>query len=276
MRGNDPHRFDNHNKSSALNWKALRPKYEWRGWERSLAVRGLLLLGVVGAALYELLLLTDNAISPGETNTVANEKAPAGFTNDRALRSWGGTLPALVIKPRSNDGPHWPVNDQSDVSSKKPAELRSVEKAKMVLAARLHSEPLVSSPTVRIFSPGTELRLVERQSGWVELIDSVTRMRGWMLESYVSLLEDPGSRQVAMDLPAEPQVSKPTPAKPASRARQNTRSVKPGQQVAMSSPRNGKCGVVDGRVEMSDGVGSGYLDAGSQHLRMFREPLSAV
>jgi hypothetical protein len=208
-----------------------------RGWERSLAVRGFLLLSVVGAALYGLLLLTDNAISPGETNTVANEKAPAGFANDRALRSWGGTLPALVIKPRSNDGPHWPVNDQSDVFSQKTAEaktpeLKSLEKAKVVLAARLHSEPLVSSPTVRIFSPGTELRLVERQSGWVELIDPATRMRGWMLESYVSLLGGPGNPQVAMDTPAEPQLSKPTPAKRALRARQDTRPVKSGPQVA--------------------------------------------
>ena len=176
--------------------------------------------------------LPTTPLRPGETNTVANEKAPASFTNDRALRSWGGSLPALVIKPRSNDGPHWPVNDQSHVSSKKPAELQSLEKAKVVLAARLHSEPLVSSPTVRIFSPGTELRLVERQSGWVELIDPATRMRGWMLESYVSLLGGPGNPQVAMDTPAEPQLSKPTPAKRALRARQDTRPVKSGPQVA--------------------------------------------
>ena len=81
-------------------------------------------------------------------------------------------------------------------------------------------------------SPGTELRLVERQSGWVELIDPATRMRGWMLESYVSLLGGPGNPQVAMDTPAEPQLSKPTPAKRALRARQDTRPVKSGPQVA--------------------------------------------
>ena len=203
-------------------------------------MRGLLLLSVVGAALYGLLLLTDKAVSPGETKTAATEKAQANFTNDRTLRSWGRTLPALVIKPPSNDRPHWSVkNDQLDVSWKKSAEaksetaeLESLEKAKVVLAARLHSEPLVSSPTVRFFSPGTELRLVTRQNGWINLIDPVTRMRGWMLESYVSLLEGLGSGQVAMDSPAEAQDSKPTPTKSALRARQDTRSVKPGPQMA--------------------------------------------
>lgn len=211
-----------------------------RGWERSLAVRGLLLLSVVGAVLYGLLLLSDKVRPPGETETTAAEKAQVNSSADRALRSWGRTLPALVIKPPSDDrlrrSDKWPVmNDQFNVSAQKSAETKDEtaepETAKIALAARMHSEPLVSSPTVRFFSPGTELQLVRRQNGWVELIDPATRMRGWVLESYVTSIYGPGSAQVAMGSPAEEQLSKSKPAKPLSRSKQQSRSVKPMPQA---------------------------------------------
>ena len=147
-----------------------------------------------------------------------------------------------MIKPPSDDRPRrsdkWPVkNDQFNVSAQKSAEAKdetaepeSLEKAKVVLAARMHSEPLVSSPTVRFFSPGTELQLVKRHNGWVELVDPATGERGWVLESYVTSIDGLGSALVAMGLPAEEQLSKSKPSK-VSRSKQQSRSVKPMPQV---------------------------------------------
>lgn len=205
-------------------------------------MRGLLLLSVVGAALYGLLLLTDNVIPPEETETAVAEKAQANLSADRSLSSWGRTLPALVIKPPSNDRPRasdqWSVkNDRFNLPANKSAEAKDetaqpdyLEKVKVVLAARMHSEPLVSSPTVRFFSPGTELQLVKRQNGWVELADPATRERGWVLESYVLSIDGLGSAQVAAGS-AEEDLSKPTQPMPVLRAKQQTRSAKPRPQV---------------------------------------------
>ena len=43
----------------------------------------------------------------------------------------------------------------------------SVEWAKVMLAAKLHEQASVSSPTVRSYSPGTNLQVVRREGSWV-------------------------------------------------------------------------------------------------------------
>ena len=106
------------------------------------------------------------------------------------------------------------------------------ETAKVVVAARVHSEPSVSSPTVRFFSPGTELQVVRRESGWVELFDPATQERGWVFESYV-LSTGGFSRTQTASLPNEDELSKPNPTNPVvPRSKQRSRSAKAGSQIA--------------------------------------------
>jgi len=196
-------------------------------------VRGLLLLGVVGAILYGLLLLTDKVVPQGTTgNTVAQANPPAA----RALRSWGRTLPALVVQSPSDDRPRHseqqPVaDDRLDVSVEKLAEANVVA-VKVVLAARMHSEPFVSSPTVRFYTPGTELHLVRRHNGWVELIDPVTRQRGWVLESNVFSIEDRAPAQTAMGSPSGDELSKPKASTPILRSKRQGQTAKSVPRVA--------------------------------------------
>jgi len=50
----------------------------------------------------------------------------------------------------------------------------------VVLAATLRSEGSVSSPTVRIYPPGTELQVIGRVDGWYQVSDPLTQERGWI------------------------------------------------------------------------------------------------
>ena len=201
-------------------------------------MRGFLLLSVVGALLYGLLVLTADLPDRKVEHSLSGHTArPA----DRTLRSWGSNLPALVSEQPSNDRPSPAVRDKLfDVSQEKLAEgtvggalQAQLETAKVVLAARVHSEPSVASPTVRFFSPGTELQVVRRESGWVELFDPATQERGWVFESYVWSTGDLSRTQTAMGLRNEDELSKPSPTNPVvPRSKQRSRSAKPGSQVA--------------------------------------------
>ena len=148
-------------------------------------MRGLLLLSIVGVALYALLLFTDNVLRDSETKD-AFAKAQPSQTADRTLRAWGSNLPALVIQqpqemPRQYSGGSSEGDEQLAASEESPeaklgdAEQEPVEWAEIVLAARAHGEASVSSPTIRFYSPGTQLQIVRRQDGWAEVIDPATR-----------------------------------------------------------------------------------------------------
>jgi hypothetical protein len=175
-------------------------------------MRGLLLLSVVGAFLYGLLLVVPE---------VTDRKAEHSFSShaerheDRTIRSWGRNLPALLTRQPSNDYPRAAVEDDLfDLSQEKLATVRGVEQAQpetagVVLAARVHSEPSVSSPTVRFFAPGTELQVVGRENGWLELFDPATQERGWVIESYVWSTGDFTPAQKA-SLRKEDELAKPT------------------------------------------------------------------
>ena len=93
------------------------------------------------------------------------------------------------------------------------AEPKSVELAKVVLAAQTHSQASVSSPTIRFYSPGTELQVVSREGIWLEVSDPVTQERGWVLAQYLSSIESPTHTQVATESTTEPLTVKPASPK---------------------------------------------------------------
>ena len=68
--------------------------------------------------------------------------------------------------------------------------------AEVVLAARAHSAASVSSPTVRHYRVGTKLKVIDRKSGWIKVIEPTTSNRGWIFEKYLMLKEGPEKKQV--------------------------------------------------------------------------------
>jgi hypothetical protein len=204
-------------------------------------MRGLLLLSIVGVALYAILLFADNALRERQTED-AFGKAQPSHAADRTLRAWGRNLSALVIQqpepPSQYSGGDSGADGELAASGESTeatvgyAEQEPVEWVEVVLAARAHSEASVSSPTIRFYSSGIELQIVRRQDGWVEVIDPATHERGWVFERYILSIEGPRSIQTAMDSRTEDKLSTPkSTSRALPNAKQRSRSAKPAVQA---------------------------------------------
>src|SRR6476620_6112773 len=152
-------------------------------------------------------------------------------------KAWGSYLapspsqnPQLATSQRPAQTPPQLVDDASQNSERKSgtesqlaasenkipavgANPEPVEWAKIVLAAQMHSEASVSSPTVRFYSPGSELQVVKREGAWFEVLDPVTQERGWVLDQYLSSIASSTTTQVATESTTQPQSDKPAPPK---------------------------------------------------------------
>ena len=187
-------------------------------------MKGLLFLGLVGAAIYALLVYTHHVLPGGEAeDTFAGQTQPNQQVAQH-LSSWGTHLAGRSLsqnpqqaapllaqqnaadEPRSNDpsqnserkpGAWYQLASEAKAPNSASESVVSVEWAKVVLAARLHDQASVSSPTVRFYAPGTDLQVVRREGGWLQVSDPVTQERGWVLEKYLVATDGPSSTQAA-------------------------------------------------------------------------------
>lgn len=221
--------------------------------------RLLLFLCLAGAAVY--MLTPPRAVPDGEGEDISAGQTQANHQVVRQLRSWGPTLQALRQEPqaplansqqpaspqqnaaygprlytgnqsseRTPSGEYPPAasEDKALASAIEAPEQEPVEWAKVVLAARVHSQASVSSPTVRFYRAGTELQVVRREHGWFQLSDPVTRERGWVFEKYLSSIDGPSPTQAAME-----STSEPLPAKVAlPKTKKPSRSAKPAVRAS--------------------------------------------
>ena len=86
-------------------------------------MRGLLLMSITGAALYGLLMLTNHFLTQEKPEfTIAANDHAAG--ENRTLRSWGTSLPALVVEPQQRLAEQSPVGSNqaavADVEAMEP------------------------------------------------------------------------------------------------------------------------------------------------------------
>jgi hypothetical protein len=209
-------------------------------------MRGLLLLLGVGAAIYTFLVVTHDALPGDRADDTLAGQTQSDHPVAEHLSSWGSYLaPSPSQNPRlaTSDQPA-PLPSQLDdhasqnserkpgaeyrfaASGNKPttsdsSEAQSVELTKVVLAAQTHSEASVSSPTVRFYSPDTELQVVRREGVWIQVSDPVTRERGWVLQQYVASVDDPTPTQVTTE-----STTGPLTVKPASSNKRHHRSAK--------------------------------------------------
>ena len=96
----------------------------------------------------------------------------------------------------------------------------------MVLAARVHDDASVSSPTLRFYQPGIALQVITRQNGWVQITDPASGESGWVFEQYLVPADGPTAAQTAMVATASKPVAEATgPCKKAhGRSRPATRT----------------------------------------------------
>jgi hypothetical protein len=126
-----------------------------------------------------------------------------------------------------------------------PAVPLTPEEANWVVVMRfatVHSGPSVSAPTVRLYSVGTELQLIDHQYGWLEVLDPATSQRGWIYERYyLQAIRGPGEGGAALQALAKPQQKVVNATQPAPHASQvkktGPRPSKKSQPVVASAPR---------------------------------------
>lgn len=210
-------------------------------------MKGVLLLGVVGAAIYTTLVVSHDVL---QSNGSEDNLTPQVLSNPtpRQLRSWGTDLPALATsqeasalhKPAAMTG----LSDSSPSqhsdglagAEEKPTSLQSkttayepIEWVRVTLAARLHSEASVSSPTVRFYQPGTALQVVSRENGWVQVTDPTSQESGWVFEQYLLPSDPPTASQTAMATTTDK--AEPMRANPAPSTKKRVRVTRPAVRV---------------------------------------------
>ena len=80
-------------------------------WVGRFGMRGLLLMSITGAVLYGLLVLTNHFLTQEKPEfTLSPNDHAAGA--DRTLRSWGTSLPALVVEPQQRLAEQSPCRGQ--------------------------------------------------------------------------------------------------------------------------------------------------------------------
>jgi SH3-like domain-containing protein len=171
-------------------------------------MKGLVFLGLVGATLYGALVLGSDYLSSHNTaeNVLAGQSL--GNPSNRQLRSWGTDLPSLAtsssqesalaqpaVAPASTSGS---AGSAATTAQPDGTAYQPVEWAKVVLAAKVHGDASVSSPTVRFYPPGTALQVVGRQNGWAQITDPTSGERGWVYEQYLSPADGPTATQTVM------------------------------------------------------------------------------
>ena len=121
-------------------------------------MRGLLLMSITGAALYGLLMLTNHFLpqeKPAFTIS-ANDHAPGA---NRTLRSWGSSLPALVVEPQQRLAEQSPVGSNQaavpDVEAMEP----KLADAKTSLTLNAMNLPIETART----KPSAPIRLSSKQ-----------------------------------------------------------------------------------------------------------------
>jgi hypothetical protein len=190
-------------------------------------MKGVLFLGLVGVVLYMAIDVSHDLLSSNRTqNSFSHQQINPP---NRPLRSWATDLPALATpSPTSRESLIAPV---VTVTGAAPAPTYdSTEWVKVRLAARVHREPSVSSPTTQFYKPGTTLQVVGRANGWIKISDPASKQGGWMLEQYLAETDGPPATQTASVANASA-LSTPPEAKPVRSARKRAHVIRPTIRV---------------------------------------------
>ena len=150
-------------------------------------MKGLLFLSLVGAAIYALLVYTNDALKDGNAEVSPAGQAQSDHTVGNHFSSWDTYLPAPAaensqsVQSQQGDDAHQdtkrqlgdghqlaaPEDTQTAGRDSSEPQTVSVEWAKVMLAAKMHDQASISSPTVRSYSPGKNLQVVRREGSWV-------------------------------------------------------------------------------------------------------------
>ena len=172
----------------------------------------LIFVSLAGAALYALLVFAHDAITDSKSERIPVPLSQPIHPVPQRLSSWESYLPSSG--PNSQTTAHMPPRQNVAATPEAKSVVSTaaqVEWTKVVLAARMHDQASVSSPTVKHYSPGTNLQVIRREGVWLLVSDPASRENGWILEEYLASSDSLRPIQVARestDAIAAPQKSK--------------------------------------------------------------------
>jgi hypothetical protein len=100
-----------------------------------------------------------------------------------SLAMTGEDTPSTSLPPGDSQSAPPPTTREGPESAA-PSPPEEANWVVVIRWATVHSGPSVSVPTVRFYSVGTELQLIDHQYGWFEVLDPATSQRGWIYEKY--------------------------------------------------------------------------------------------
>ena len=114
------------------------------------------------------------------------------FVAVRSLAMMGEDTPSPSVQPGNGRSAPLPsTREGSETTAPSPPE--ETNWVVVIRWATVHSGPSVSAPTVRFYSVGTELQLIDHQDGWFQVLDPATSQRGWIYEKYyLQAIRGPG------------------------------------------------------------------------------------
>ena len=154
----------------------------------------LLFLWLVGAALYAVITLTsapsptasvgaDDFKRPGSESPVAQPSTAHEPKPDLRARAASQTSNKEMSEPATLDVTVPPVDPVHRLWGE------------LLRGAPVHSSPSVSSATLGYAAAGTEMQILERELGWVRVLDPATSREGWIYEEHVTAKESPNRLQ---------------------------------------------------------------------------------
>ena len=219
-------------------------------------MKGLLFLSLVGAAVYALLVCSHDALKDRKAEISPAGQVQSNHTAGNHFSSWDTYLPTPASEnsqsAQSQQGDNVdqdmdrqlgdghqlaaPENTQTARRDSSEPQIMSVEWAKVMLDAKTHDQASISSPTVRSYSPGTNLQVVRREGSWVLVSDPITQEQGWVLDEYLASIGG-AATQAALESTTEPPSAKAASPKSKKLSQAPKRS-KPA--VRVSKPRSAK------------------------------------
>jgi len=222
--------------------------WEQRSRARVLLVMrwALLFLGLLGATLY-----ATGAFTPSSDEPSGSSESAVLVWPDDAQRDTRPGLPIHAIDPFASSpdegAPSVALQEQlarSQTSETQEALLNDLATSSAALpsdnseqhswgqllrGAPVHSGPSVSSDILGYAAAGTEAQLLERNHGWVRMLDPATSREGWIYEEHITVKAGPsalghadGRQEAALENDVDPgEVEQPRRSFKAKKSRKN-------------------------------------------------------
>ncbi|MGB0058269.1 MAG: hypothetical protein WBQ20_16265 [Methyloceanibacter sp.] len=216
-------------------------------------MKGLMFLSLVGAAIYALLVYTNDALKDGNAEITYAGQAQSNHTVGEHFSSWDAYLPTPAVSQNSQSANSQQGDDASQDSERQldgrhqlatsegaqaagrdssEPQTVSVEWVKVVLAAKMHDQASVSFPR----SGSIPQARIKREGSWFLVSDPITQEQGWVLDEYLSS-SGATSSQAALESTTEPPSTKAASPK-SKKLSQSSKRSKPA--VRVSNPRSAK------------------------------------